>query len=253
MKAGTVGIDLAKNVFQLHVSDKRGGKIFNKKVSRKDLVSTIDKLDKEEDFLVAMEACGGSHHVARTLGAKGYQTRIMSAKFVKPYVKSNKNDAKDAEAIAEAARRPSMRFVGMKSIQHQDIQAIHRVRENYIKNRTAKANEIRGFLMEYGIIVPKGINLLKKQISSILEDAENGLTMDFRETLQDCYDQLVRYFEKVEQYDNRLQVLHNNNEDCKRLSKINGVGLVTSTALVAAVGNPNVFKRDSRYPLFLAL
>ena len=110
MKISTIGIDLAKNVFQLHGADRKGKKIFNKKVRRKDLLSTIKKLDKEEDFLVSMEACGGSLHIARSLMAEGYKTRIISAKFVKPYVKSNKNDAVDAEA----ARRPGMRFVGVK-------------------------------------------------------------------------------------------------------------------------------------------
>ena len=116
-----------------------------------------------------------------------------------------------------------------------------------VVTRRFTANEIWGLLMEYGIIVPKGINLLKKQIPSILEDAENGLTMDY------CYDELDRSFEKIEQYDNRLQVLHNNNEDCKRLSKINGVGLVTSTALVAAVGNPHVFKNGRKFAAWLGL
>lgn len=253
MKASTVGIDLAKNVFQLHVSDRRGKKIFNKKVPRKELVSVIDKLDKEEDFLVAMEACGGSHHIARILGSKGYKTGIIAAKFIKPYVKSNKNDARDAEAIAEAARRPHMRFVGMKSIEQQDIQLIHRVREGFIKRKTALANEIRGCLLEYGITVPKGVNLLKKLVPVILSNTENGLTTSFRELLRELYDDLSRCFEKVEYYDKKLQVIHNNNEDCKRLSGIDGVGLVSSTALVAAVGDPSVFKNGREFSAWMGL
>ena len=164
MKISTLGIDLAKNTFQLHAASRRGEKIFSKKVKREKLLSMVEKLDKEDDFLIAMEACGGTHHVARTLIDKGCHVKLMAAKFVKPFVKSNKNDAKDAEAITEAARRPSMRFVGVKSIEQQNIQAVHRVREGFIKRRTALANEIRGLLLEYGITVPKGISQLKKII-----------------------------------------------------------------------------------------
>lgn len=146
MKVSTLGIDLTKNTFQLHAVSHREEKIFSKKVKRKKLLSMVEKFDKGDDFLIAMEACGGAHHVARTLMAMGYHVKLISPKFVKPFVKSNKNDAKDAEAITEAARRPSMRFVGVKSVEQQDIQAIHRIREGFIKRRTATANEIRGLL-----------------------------------------------------------------------------------------------------------
>ena len=142
-KIKTLGIDLAKNVFQLHGADQKGKKVYGKKVKRKDLFAIVDTLKKDEDFLIAMETCGGSHHIARTFMEKGYQARIIHAKFVKPYVKSNKNDAVDAEAIAEASRRPNMRFAGIKSREQQDIQSIHRVREQFIKRRTATANEMK--------------------------------------------------------------------------------------------------------------
>ena len=234
----TLGIDLAKNIFQLHAEDRRGNKIFSRKLKREKLLGAIESLDRDDDFLIAMEACGGAHHVARILMAKGYHAKLISPKFVKPFVKSNKNDAKDAEAIVEAARRPSMRFVGVKSVEQQDIQAIHRVREGFIKRRTAMANEIRGLLLEYGITVNRGIHNLRKLIPVILGDADNDLTLGFRELVQEMYDELLKCFERVEHYDKKLQVIYKNNEDCKRLSKVDGVGLITATALLAAVGDP---------------
>ena len=161
-KVSILGIDLAKNTFQLHGADRRGGAIFSKKIKREKLLSVVEKLDKEDDFLIVMEACGGAHHVARSLMAGGYRAKLIAPQFVKPFVKSNKNDAKDAEAITEAAGRSNMRFVGVKSVEQQDIQAIHRVREGFIKRRTAIANEMRGLLLEYGLTVPQGIHRLKK-------------------------------------------------------------------------------------------
>ena len=252
-KVSTLGIDLAKSTFQLHAASRRGEKILNRKVKREKLLSVVESLDKEDDFLIAMEACGGAHHVARTLMAKGYRVKIISPKFVKPFVKSNKNDAKDAEAISEAARRPSMRFVGVKSVEQQDIQAIHRVREGFIKRRTATANEIRGLLLEYGITVPQGIHQLKKLIPVILGDADNSLTLGFREILQELYEELAKCFERVEHYDKKLQIIHQNNEDCKRLGKVDGVGVITATALVAAVGDPRAFKNGREFSAWLGL
>ena len=173
-KVSVLGIDLAKNVFQIHAADKKGKKIFSRKVTRKALLSEVGKFEKGKDFFVAMEACGGAHHVARTLMAEGFQVKIIAAQFVKPFVKSNKNDAQDAQAIVEAAQRPSMRFVGVKSQEQQYIQILHRVREQHIGGRTAKANAIRGFLLEHGITVPQGIHQLRKAIPEILIDEDNG-------------------------------------------------------------------------------
>ena len=191
--------------------------------------------------------------MARSLMGKGYEVKLIAPKFIKPFVKSNKNDAKDAEAIAEAVRRPTMRFVGVKSVDQQDIQCIHRIREGHVKRRTALANEIRGFLLEYGICVPKGIHKLRKLIPCILEDADNGLTLSFRDLLQELYDELVTCFDKVEHYTKKLQVVYNNNEDCKRLSKVDGLGVITTTAMVAAVGNPKSFKNGREFAAWLGL
>lgn len=252
-KVSTLGIDLAKNIFQLHAASRRGEKILSKKVKREKLLSVVEKLDKEDDFLIAMEACGGAHHVARTFMAKGYHVKLIAPKFVKPFVKSNKNDANDAEAITEATRRPNMRFVGVKSVEQQDIQAIHRTREGFIKRRTAMANEMRGLLLEYGITVPQGIHKLKKLIPIILGDADNGLTSDFRGLLQELYSEWINCFERIECYDKKLTCIHNNNDDCKRLSKIDGIGVITSTALIAAIGDPQVFKNGREFAAWLGL
>jgi len=253
MKVNTLGIDLAKNTFQLCGMSKRGQIIFNKKLKRERLVSFVNKLDKASDFTVAMEACGGAHHVARGLIAQGWNVKLISAKFVKPFVKSNKNDAKDAEAIAEAAQRSNMRFVGVKSVGQQDIQAIHRVREGFIKRRTALANEIRGLLLEYGTVIPQGIGKLRKSIPVILEDGDDGLTVNFRELLRGLFEELIRCFEKVEELDKKLQIIYRTDENCKRLSKIEGVGVITATALVAAVGDPSAFKNGRQFSAWLGL
>ena len=173
-KVSTLGIDLAKSVFHVYAADLRGNKVFSKKLARNKLLSEIEKIAKEDDFLIAMESCGGANHIAR-----------------------------DAEAITVVARRPNMKFVGVKSVQQQDLQAIHRVREQLVKQKTAKSNETRGLLMEYGITIPQGISQLRKQIPMILEDAENGLTGDFRNLLLELYEDLTSCIEKVEHYDKK--------------------------------------------------
>ena len=252
-KISVMGIDLAKSVFQVCATDKRGRILFNKKIRREKLLGFLEKQEWESDAVIAMESCGGSHHIARRLGANGYRAKLINAKFVKPFVKSNKNDAKDAEAIAEAAGRPSMRYVGRKTVEQQDIQSIHRVREGFVKRRTALANEIRGLMLEYGITVPKGPSKLKQMMPEILEDAENGLTSDARETMRMLYDELKHCYEKVAELEKRLKVFLEKNEDCKRLEKIDGVGLIVATAIVAGVGDPSVFSNGREFAAWLGL
>ena len=241
-KVSTLGIDLAKSVFHVYAADLRGNKVFSKKLARNKLLSEIEKIAKEDDFLIAMESCGGANHIARMLIKKGYEVKLIAPKFVRPFVGINKNDARDAEAITVVARRSNMKFVGVKPVQQQDLQAIHRVREQLVKQKTAKSNETRGLLMEYGITIPQGISQLRKQIPMILEDAENGLTGDFRNLLLELYEDLTSCIEKVENYDKKLSKINDANEDCKRLSKIEGIGVITATALIASVGDPNAFK-----------
>lgn len=162
MNISTVGIDLAKNVFQIHGADERGNKLFNKQLQRKQVMKFFAKLPL---CLIGMEACGGAHFWARKLQQMGHTVKLMAPQFVKPYVKTNKNDAADAEAICEAVTRPSMRFVPIKNVEQQAILSIHRARQGFVKARTAQANQIRGLLTEYGIIIPQGIvNITKKHL-----------------------------------------------------------------------------------------
>ena len=173
MEITTVGLDLAKNVFQLHGTDRNGKVVLTKRLTRNKMLSFFANLTP---CLIGMEATGSANYWARELKKLGHTVRLMSPQFVKPYVKGSKNDQNDAEAICEAVGRPNMHFVAVKTAQQQDIQAIHRIRQRLITQRTAKANQTRGLLAEYGIIVPQGINRLRKQLPFILEDAENGLS-----------------------------------------------------------------------------
>jgi len=186
-----------------------------------------------------LEACGGAHHWVRVFKSLGSTVGMMAPQFVKPYVKSNKNDAVDAEAICEAVQRPNMRFVPEKSISQQNI---HRIRSQLIARRTAQANQIRGLLMEYGIIIPKGISYIRKVIPNILEDADNKLTSLLRELLNELYDEMVYLDERISSLENKLKTISHQNEDCQRLLAIPGIGLLTATALIAAIGNISVFR-----------
>ena len=253
-QVSTLGIDLAKTFFQLHGSDQTGRKVFSKKVKRCDLFKVIDELNKSEDFMIAMEACGGSHHIARELKSRGFDARLIAAQFVKPFVKGgHKNDEIDAMAIAEASRRPDMRFVGIKTVRHQDIQVIHRVREGLIKRRTSIANEIRGHLLERGITVSRGILNLRSQVPLVLEDTDNALSDEFRELLKFLYEELLRCFAQTGELEKKLEVIYNKDEDCQRLGEIPGVGLITATAVVSAVGDISVFKNGRQFSAWLGL
>ena len=172
MKVTTVGIDLAKAVFAVHGVDGRGKTVFRKSLKRTQVLTFFANL---EPCLIGMEACGSAHHWARQLTALGHTVKLMAPQFVKPYVKTNKNDAADAAAICEAVSRPSMRFVPIKTAESQALLAVHRARQAFVKARTAQANQIRGLLSEFGLVIPQGINHIAQQIPRILEDAENGL------------------------------------------------------------------------------
>lgn len=203
--------------------------------------------------IIGIEACNGSNHWRRMFENSGHVVRIIAPQFVKPYVKSNKNDAADAEAICEAVQRPSMRFVPSKSIEQQDIQSLHRIRSQIVARRTAQANQIRGLMTEYGIIIPQGISYVRKLLPSILEDAENGLSFMFRELLLDLYHEMVHLDQRIKALEIKLETLCAENEDCQRLLTIPGVGILTATALVAAVGNIGVFKSGREMAAWLGL
>ena len=190
---------------------------------------------------------------ARKFREFGHEVKMMSPQFVKPYVKSNKNDAADAEACCEAVTRPTMRFVPIKEVAQQDVQALHRVRSRLMKQRTQLTNQVRGLLAEYGIIIAKGIASLRRKLPDILEDAENELTPESRELFQDAYDELLVLTQKIDKYEKKLDTMAKTDESCKRLLTIPGIGAKTATAFKASVGGAEVFTRGRQLSAWLGL
>ena len=250
MNITIIGIDLAKNVFQVHGVDAKGQHVLNKRLSRSKFLPFLANLPP---CIIGLEACGSSNHWARKLSASGHDVRQISPQYVKPYVKTNKNDSNDAEAICEAVSRPSMRFVPTKNIEQQDIQAVHRVRERLVHERTALVNQTRGILREYGIFIPVGIRPLRNQIPEILEDAQNELTALTREIIADQYACLCELDRHIDTYNQRINTIFRSNELFQRLSTIEGVGPMTATALVAAVGDAKTFQNGRHLAAWLGL
>ena len=246
----TIGIDLAKNVFQLHGADSKGRDVFSKKVSRKKLLLFFAN---HQPCLVGMEACCGSHYFARELVKLGHEVCQMAPQHVKPYVKTNKSDRNDAQAIAEAVTRPSMRFVSIKNIEQQDIQALHRIRERLVRSRTGTVNQVRGLITEYGLVIPQGINNVRRLLPEIIEDLSNELTLMARDFVSDLYSELVDYDLKIEKYTKKIKVVAAKSELCRRLLKIPGFGELNATALVAAVGDAKEFKNGRHLAAWLGL
>ena len=224
--------------------------MLRKQLTRKQVLPFLARL---EPCLVGMEACGGAHYWAREIAKLGHAARLMSPHFVKPYRKSQKNDGNDAEAVCEAAGRLSMRFVPVKSATQQDVQALHRIRFQLIKWRTALANEIRGLLDEYGIVVAKGIAPLRRELPRLLDDGETQLSGLFREMLGEMAERLKLLDQRIHQYDLKVERVFGQDERCRRLVKVEGVGPLTATALVAAVGNAHEFKSGRELSAWLGL
>ncbi len=245
-----MGIDLAKRSFHVHGVDAEGRKVVSKKLSRRKLTEYLVTLPQ---CTIAMEACGSAHYWARRLRSYGHEPRLIAPQFVKPYVKTNKNDAADAEAICEAAQRPGMRFVAVKEIGQQDIQAIHRMRSLAVDRRTAQSNQARGLLLEYGIEIPVGrLNLLKR-LPEICEDGENGLTDLFRGELFGLYGELRHLDERIAHYDELIEQMAQADERAQRLQTIPGIGPKIATALLAAVGDIHAFKNGRELSAWLGL
>jgi transposase len=246
-----LAIDLAKEVFQLHGVNERGKAIIKKKLRRSELLEFVANLPK---CLIAMEACGGAHYWAREFQKFGHEAKLISPQFVKPFVKSNKTDANDAEAIAEAAVRPSMRFVPIKQIPNQDIQNLHRVRERLIRNRTALSNEIRGLLLEYGIAIPKTISKLYQLLTTILDNPEEQRVSPMsRQLFRQLLEELKNIEKEAKKYESELETVFKGNEAAQRIGKIEGVGVVSATAVIATVSDPNAFKNGREFSAWLGL
>lgn len=250
MKVTTVGLDLAKNVFQVHAVD-RGGKVIVRKQLKRDQVAPF--FAKLQPCLIGMEACGSAHHWARKLQSFGHTVRLIAPQFVKPYVKANKNDAADAEAICEAVSRPSMRFVVVKTVAQQALLAMHRVRQGFIKARTAQANQIRGLLAEYGLIIPQGIGHIAKRVPSLIEDATNELPGTFRVLIDRLLEHLKALDRQVAELEAQITVWHRESEASRRLEQIPGIGPITATALVATMGEAKNFSNGRQVAAWLGL
>jgi transposase len=202
---------------------------------------------------IVMEACGGAHHWARRFSAMGHQVQIIAPRFVKPFVKSQKNDRNDAEAIAEAASRPTMRYVAINSVEQQDIQCMHRIRSLLMRDRIAQINQIRGLLTEYGIVVAQTPLKLRAQLPAIVDDQGNELTVLSRAMMNDMYERLKFLDTQIEKYDDLIRRTHNSSALCQRLGKVRGVGPIIATAVVAAAGNATEFKNGRQFAAWLGL
>ena len=250
MKITTIGIDLAKNIFQVHGVDVNGKVAVRKKLKRAEMAKYFINLPS---CLIGMEACGSAHHWARKLQEYGHTVQLMAPQFVKPYVKTNKNDMADAEAICEAVTRPTMRFVPIKNIEQQAILSVHRARQGFVKARTAQANQIRGLLSEFGIIIPKGIASVMKQIPEILEDGENDLPGTFRHLIERLTDNLKEMDRQVYELEKEINLWHRQNEASRKLADIPGIGPITASAIVATVGKAQEFKNGRQLAAWMGL
>jgi transposase len=250
MEITTIGIDLAKNVFQVHGVNQHGKAVLRKQLRRDQVAAFFANLPA---CLVGMEACSSAHHWARKLQALGHTVRLMAPQFVKPYVKSNKNDAADAEAICEAVARPSMRFVPIKNVEQQSVLALHRVRQGFVKARTAQANQIRGLLGEYGLVVPQGIAYIAKRVPDLIEDASNELPGSFRLLIDRLLEHLKLLQRQVEEIEAHIKTWHRANDASRRLEKVPGIGPLTATALVASVGDAKNFDNGRQFAAWLGV
>ena len=245
-----LGIDIAKHVFHVVGMDDAGHVVLRKRLARSELLHVIATLPAA---LLGMEACGGAHYWARCFRAHGHEGRLIAPQFVKPYVKSPKSDARDAEAICEAVTRPTMRFVPIKRVEPQDLQARHRVRARLIKARTALGNEIRGLLHEYGIVLPQGITKFRALLTDKLQQEQAKLTALSAELFWQLYDEFQVLEKRLVSYNEQLAALGQAHPECQRLHTIPGIGPVTATALIAAIGDATQFKNGRQLAAWLGL
>jgi transposase len=250
MDIRTLGIDIGKSTFHLAGLDERGHVVLRQKLTREKLMRSIAN---RPPCLIGMESCPGSQHLARRFLEHGHTVRLMAAQFVKPYVKSNKSDFLDAEAIAEAVTRPTMRFVPVKTPAQQDLQALHRVRQGLISQRTLLVNQIRAFLLEYGLPVAQGVAQIRHALPGLLEDADNGLTDRMRALLSGLREMLLEVDERIDHLSTEIQREARSDPACARLMTIPGVGPLTATTLIAAIGDGKTFRSGRELAAFLGL
>jgi transposase len=250
MEIKTIGIDLAKSVFQLHGVDSEGRPLLRKRLTREKVLPFMANLPR---CVVGMEACGSAHYWAREIQKFGHEIKLINPKFVKAYVKSNKSDPNDAEGICEAVTRPSMRFVPVKTVEQQDLLALHRVRAQLIKTRTALANEMRGLLAERGMVVDKGLSRLRHALALILEDRDGRLGGLMRELMAEMGERLRLSDARIKHYDFKIGRQCAQDERCRRLVAVEGIGPLAATAMIGAVGDARQFKSGRALAAWLGL
>ena len=245
-----IGLDLAKNIFQVHGINNDGEVVLRKQLKRAQVQRFFARLSP---CLIGIEACGSSHYWARTLTESGHTVRMMAPAFVKPYLKSNKNDRNDAEAICEAVQRPSMHFVSVKTPEQQAVLHLHHGRQLLVRQRVALSNHIRGVLLEYGISMAQGVQVVSRQLPALLEAGENGLPMLTRQLLAELHEEHRQLLERIAHIENQLKAWHQHNRLSQRLETIPGIGLLTATALAATVGEGQDFCNGRQLAAYLGL
>lgn len=235
-----IGLDLAKAVFHVVGFDGRGRETSKRMLKRGQLLAWFAQL---RPSVVGMEACASAHYWGRELEKLGHEVRLVPAQHVKAYLRGNKHDYNDARAIAEAVSRPGMRLVALKTAAQQDIQALHRLREGQLRQRTALCNRLRGLLGEYGIVLPQGVGVLRRRLAQVLEDEQNGLSPFFRELLAESYRELQAVDERVEFYTHKVEVQARQSEACRRLQGVPGFGPIVASVFVAQVGDGRAYRR----------
>lgn len=250
MKFTRCGLDIAKQVFQVHGVNEHGVVRGRKTLQRARVLEFFAQLPP---CLIGIEACGSAHYWARELTKLGHTVKLMATQYVAAYRKRGKNDANDAEAICEAVGRPNMRFVAIKSEEQQAVLMVHRARTLVVANRTAQVNQMRGLLGEFGLVVPKGMARLRRELPGILEDAENGVPVLAREVLSGLLEQLREADMRISAYDRQIRALAEASEPARRLMRVESIGPQTATALVATVGNPHVFKNGRGFAAWLGI
>lgn len=244
------GIDLAKNHFSLHAVDSTGKVLLHKSVSRAKLLTTIANMPP---MRIGLEACGGAHFWARTLCKLGHDARIMAVKYVIPHRTKGKNDLNDAVAICAAVQSANTRFVPIKSPEQQAILSIHRMREHWVRERTALMNRMRALLSEFGLIIPVGRSSLMKQVPLMLEDASNELPMMARAVIHEAYHHLDELNQRISDTEQTFDMMAKESDNVQRIMKVRGIGPQTATAILASIGNGSQFDKSRDFSAWLGL
>jgi transposase len=245
-----IGIDIGKNSFHVVGLDDRGAIVLRQKWSRGQIEARLANTPR---CLVGMEACVGAHHLSRKLQTLGHDARLMPAKYVRPYSKGQKNDFRDAEAIAEAVQRPTMKFVATKTAEQLDLQALHRVRERLVRQRTGIINQIRAFLLERGVAVRQGLRFLRTELPRILATPPDVLSPRMVRVISDLAQDWRRLDERIDDLSNEIAVLARQDAGCERLMSVPGIGPIISSAMVAAIGTGDAFAKGRDFAAWLGL